>query len=415
LKYILLFQERAMQSKKILTLLLCVFFSMSFSVLAAAETDKKGIDDRPEREITMSVAFPGVQVPQGDEVSMDIVFHNRGKKDENVSVWIAEKPKEWKTKIKTYPFEVSSLNVPADSEKTLTFEAKPSEGIRPGDYDFRLEARTEDGRFEMAETIAVTVTAAEKTSRLSRGIKVTTLYPVLEGPVKGKFEFSLDVESQSGKDEVIDLSGQGPEAWDVRFKPAYETKYITSLQMKAGLSSKFSVEVGPPPSALPGEYPIRVRASTANASGETTLKVVLTGSYELKLSTPTGLLSLDARPGKAANVSIYVQNTGTAENRDITFTTFKPENWKVEFKPERVESLMPGDLKQVEVIITPYREALVGDYSVNLQVNGEQEATASMELRVTVKSSTAWGWIGIAIIAVVIGGLVVLFRFLGRR
>jgi uncharacterized membrane protein len=76
---------------------------------------------------------------------------------------------------------------------------------------------------------------------------------------------------------------------------------------------------------------------------------------------------------------------------------------------------MPNDLKQVEVILTPYKEALVGDYSVNLQVNGEQDSTASMELRVTVKSSTSWGWIGIAIIAIVIGGLVVLFRFLGRR
>jgi uncharacterized membrane protein len=404
-----------MQGKKYLNLLLCVLFTVSFAASATAESDKKGDDDRPEREITMSVAYPGVQVTQGDEVSMDIVFHNRGKKDENVSVWIAEQPKEWKTKIKTYPFEVSSLNVPADSEKTLTFEAKPSEGIRTGDYEFRLEARTEDGRFEMTQIIAVKVTAAEKTAKQSRGIKVTTLYPVLEGPVKGNFEFSLDVESQSGKDEVIDLSGQGPEAWDVRFKPAYETKYITSLQMKAGLSSKFSVEVSPPPSAMPGEYPIRVRASTANASGETTLKVVLTGSYELKLSTPTGLLSLDARPGKAANVSVYVQNTGTAENRNIGFTTFKPENWQVEFKPEKIESLMPNDLKQVEVILTPYKEALVGDYSVNLQVNGEQDSTASMELRVTVKSSTSWGWIGIAIIAIVIGGLVVLFRFLGRR
>lgn len=404
-----------MQRKKYVTSLLCVFLSMSFAVFAAAETDKKGDNDRPEREITMSVAYPGVQVTQGDAVSMDIVFHNRGKKDENVSVWVSDKPKEWQTKIKTYPFEVSSLNVPAGSDKTLTFEAKPAEGIRTGDYGFRVEARTEDGRFEMAQTVAVKVTAAEKTAKQSKGIKITTLYPVLEGPVKGKFEFSLDVESKSDKDEVLDLSGQGPEDWEIRFKPAYETKYISSLQMKVGLSSKFSVEVSPPLSTMPGEYPIRVRASTANASGETTLKVVLTGSYELKLATPTGLLSLDARPGKAANVSIYVENTGTAENKDVSFTTFKPENWKVEFKPERVESLKPNDLKQVEVIITPYQEALVGDYSVNLQVKGEQEATASMELRVTVKSSTAWGWIGLAIIAVVIGGLVVLFRFLGRR
>jgi uncharacterized membrane protein len=405
--------------KKLLILLVCAILTVSFTLLAAettmAETAKKEDNDGPEREITMTVAFPGVQVAQGEEVSMDVVFHNKGKRNENVSIRVAEKPKEWKTKIKTYPFEVSSINVPADSEKTLTFEAKPDEGTRPGDYEFRLEAGTDDGVFEMAQTISVKVVPAEKTQKASRGLTVTTLYPVLEGPVRGKFEFSLDIESKSGKDEVIDLSSQGPEGWDVRFKPAYETKYITSLQMKAGLSSKFSVEVGPPSSSMPGEYPVKVRASTANASGETTLKVILTGSYELKLATPSGLLSLDARPGKEANVSVYVENTGTAENKNIAFTTFKPENWKVEFKPETVESLMPDDLKQVEVIITPYKDALVGDYSVSLKADGEQESTSSMELRVTVKSSTSWGWIGIAIILVVIGGLVVLFRFLGRR
>jgi uncharacterized membrane protein len=38
-----------------------------------------------------------------------------------------------------------------------------------------------------------------------------------------------------------------------------------------------------------------------------------------------------------------------------------------------------------------------------------------MELRVTVRSSTAWGWIGIGVIVVVIAGLVTLFIRMGRR
>jgi len=36
-------------------------------------------------------------------------------------------------------------------------------------------------------------------------------------------------------------------------------------------------------------------------------------------------------------------------------------------------------------------------------------------MRVTVRASTAWGWIGIGIIVLVIVGLVVLFVGLGRR
>ena len=76
--------------------------------------------------------------------------------------------------------------------------------------------------------------------------------------------------------------------------------------------------------------------------------------------------------------------------------------------------MAPGELKQVEVTITPGEQALVGDYSVNLSIKGEK-VTKNLELRVTVKASTAWGWIGIGIIILVIAGLVTMFVKLGRR
>jgi uncharacterized membrane protein len=66
------------------------------------------------------------------------------------------------------------------------------------------------------------------------------------------------------------------------------------------------------------------------------------------------------------------------------------------------------------VTIVPAEQALVGDYSVGLNAQGEK-ATSDMELRVTVKASSAWGWIGIAVIVLVIAGLAWTFRRLGRR
>jgi uncharacterized membrane protein len=56
----------------------------------------------------------------------------------------------------------------------------------------------------------------------------------------------------------------------------------------------------------------------------------------------------------------------------------------------------------------------VGDYSVGVMVNGEK-SDKTIEMRVTVRASTAWGWIAIAIIVFVIAGLSALFIFLGRR
>jgi len=51
---------------------------------------------------------------------------------------------------------------------------------------------------------------------------------------------------------------------------------------------------------------------------------------------------------------------------------------------------------------------------VGLMVDGEK-SSKTVELRVTVKASTAWGWIGILIIVFVIAGLSALFIWLGRR
>ena len=64
--------------------------------------------------------------------------------------------------------------------------------------------------------------------------------------------------------------------------------------------------------------------------------------------------------------------------------------------------------------ITPADQALVGDYSVGVNVTGEK-STKNLEFRVTVRTSSAWGWMGIIIIVVVVAGLVFLFVRVGRR
>ena len=376
------------------------------------DTEKE--EKRPERLIEMAVEYPGIEVPIGEEVSMDIIFHNKGRSDENVDVWIANMPKGWEASIKTYRFTVTGVHVPSGEDKGLTFEARPDKKVKPGKYEFVIESQTRDGHFKMAQIIVVQVKREERGGQGARGVKLTTSYTVLRGPSVATFEFSVEVESRLDKDAVFDLFAQGPEDWGVNFKPAYETTYISSLRLQANQSKTVAVEVKPSSKAKAGDYPINIRVSSAEAKAEAKLQVILTGTYNLEAGTPNELLSLDARQGKPANMSIYVKNTGSATNHDITFMSFKPENWKIEFKPERIDALEPGDFKQVEVTITPYEEALVGDYSVSVDVQGEK-ASKPIEFRVTVKASTAWGWVGIGIIVLVIGGLTGLFRWVGRR
>jgi len=237
---------------------------------------------------------------------------------------------------------------------------------------------------------------------------------VLRGPTGGKFAFSLDIRSEMEGERTINLAAHAPEGWEVNFKPSFEEKYISSIRMKKLATQNVSVEVNPDPRVKAGEYPVKVMVTADGAKSEADLNVVITGTYEIMAGTANDVLSLETQRGKEANISIYVRNTGSASNQNISFVSFKPENWKVEFKPEKLEVVEPGDLKQIEVIIKPSDEALVGDYSVTLGVQGEK-VNKNIELRVTVKASMISAWIGIAIIVLVIAGLSVLFVKLGRR
>jgi len=245
-------------------------------------------------------------------------------------------------------------------------------------------------------------------------VSVDTSYPTLRGPSGDKFQFSLDVRNDTGQDAVFNFRATAPPGWETSFKPAYEAKQISSLQINANSSKTVEMEVTPPYRAQAGEYNFQVQVESPKAKAAKDLQVVLTGTYGLKVGTPSGLLSLVMERGKPGNITLLVQNTGSAPQREITFNALKPENWKVEFKPEKLQNVEPGALQQTEITITPGEQALIGDYSVSIETQGEK-ANEDLELRVTVKAASAWGWIGVGIIVLVVFGLALAFRLFGRR
>jgi uncharacterized membrane protein len=399
--------------KSVLFLSILIIFSVAGAAFVLAQSDKdKDVLPRPERGIAIYTEFSGVVVPPGEAVRMELTADNKGKTDENFVLKITQVPKGWRAFLKAPNFTVDAVPVPATKTRTLTFLAEPDKTVRPGNYQFQVDAQTEDGRFTSVQKINVTV--REKTAA-TEDFTVTTSYPVLQGQTDAKFEFSLEVNNKSEADRNFNLSAQAPVKWEINFKPAYEQKQISSFRIKGGSSQTVAVEVTPPKDAQSGSFPVVVGIASGEQKQDVKLTVVLTGIYKLDAGTPTGLLSLEALAGKPANMSLFVKNTGSAVNKNISFSSFKPENWKVEFKPEKVEALEPGAMKQIEVIITSAGQALVGDYSVGLSVDGEKGSSKTVEIRVSVKTSAAWGWVGIIIIVLVIAGLGGLFLWLGRR
>ena len=283
--------------------------------------------------------------------------------------------------------------------------------IPVGPHFVQAHGKTADGKLTSNHTLSVEV--QERTVGADN-IQLTAAYPVLRGQTDSKFEFSIEVMNKGETERTFNLGAVGPDKWEINFKPAYEQKQISSIRVKDGQSQTVAVEVTPSQNAASGEYPILVRIGSGESKAEVKLTVNLTGTYRLDAGTPNGILSLEAFGGKPVTFSLFVRNNGSAVNRNISFSSFKPENWETKFKPEKIESLAPGEMKQVEVTITPGPQSLVGDYSVGIITNGEK-SDKTVEMRVTVKASSAWGWIGIGIILVVIAGLSLLFIKMGRR
>lgn len=394
----------------LITFIIATFCLLGLS--AAQEKEQKEKDTRPERGFAIYTEYSGIFVPPGEPVRMELTVENKGKRDEDIALKLTTVPKGWKASIKGPNYLVNEIPVPGGKSRTLTFAAEAEKGMKPGSYLFQVDAQTADGKFTSSQKIDVTV--REKTA-FAEDITVTTSYPVLRGQTDSRFEFSLEINNKGETDRTINLGAQAPEKWETNFKPAYEQKQISSFRIKGGQSQTVAVEVAPPKDATSGTYPINVSVTSGEKKAEIKLSVILTGIYKLDAGTPTGLLSLDAFTGKPANMSLFVRNTGSAVNRNLTLSSFKPENWKVEFKPEKIDALEPGAMKQVEVTIIPAAQALVGDYSVGLSADGEKGSSKMVEIRVAVKTSTAWGWIGIIIIVAVIAALGGLFVWLGRR
>jgi uncharacterized repeat protein (TIGR01451 family) len=201
--------------------------------------------------------------------------------------------------------------------------------------------------------------------------------------------------------------------WDVSARPG-GVELAATVQVAANDSERVTVSAEPPINAPAGTYPIGVRATGEGQSAEAELAVEITGSYALTLDAPDGRLNASGTGGSVIEYPVVVTNDGTAPLVGVELSGTPPRGWEVAFEPETIEAIEPGAVAQAVARITPAANAVAGDYDVTLRASTDQ-ADDSIEVRTTVETSTLWGFVGLAIIGVVILGLVLVFRRYGRR
>ncbi len=243
-------------------------------------------------------------------------------------------------------------------------------------------------------------------------------YPEIRARAGQAFEFRADLNYQGdGEDSrTFDITWEAPEGWNVSVKPAAGQAEISALNLDPGSRENLSITATPLVRMQPDEYPITVivqdEESGLEAAAE--FKAIITAFYELDLRTKTGRLSTEINSGQDNRYNLLVENKGTAPIENLTLAATPPEGWNVDFEENEIEILEAGATKELVTTIRTQERTIAGDYMVTFNATSAN-STDSIDLRVTVLTPTIWGWLGVAIIVVVIGGVAVIFARLGRR
>jgi uncharacterized membrane protein len=119
--------------------------------------------------------------------------------------------------------------------------------------------------------------------------------------------------------------------------------------------------------------------------------------------------------GAKTPVDFLVGNAGSAPIHNLAFVTKKPnDKWQVDFRPDKIASLDPGQVQQIKMEILAPDRTIAGDYMLTLTANSPG-VNKSVDFRVTVSTPTIWNWVGFGIVGLVVIGLAIVFFRLGRR
>ena len=245
-------------------------------------------------------------------------------------------------------------------------------------------------------------------------------YPVLSGTATDSYSSYIEINYQGSDKKRFNLNATPPKDWYASIQSSSGVA-IAALEIgpaaEYGTTETVSVRFGPlyPNTVQPGDYITTLQVNSGDLKSSIDLTAKVTARYSLTLTIPTGIYSTQATAGSDNHFGFQVYNDGSANLESVTFSSTNPTEWTIKFDPPKIDSISPGVRQNVDVIINPPKgKTIAGDYMIGITAsakNGRDDA----DIRVTVLSPSIWGWVGIIIVLLVIAGLGVIFRVLGRR
>jgi uncharacterized membrane protein len=355
--------------------------------------------------ITLTTPFPAIAVAPGSSPSFDvsITTANAGR----VALAVGAVPTGWTAVLRGGGFTIDGIESPGGTAVTkVTLNVTVPADATAVTQHITVKGTTSSGS---SATLAVDVRVSPNAAG---EVKLTTDTPQLKGASDASFSFTLTLANDTPQDLPFSATATGPDGWTITSEIGSQAQ-AASVVVTAGSTSTVTITAKAATGAAAGDYPIAVDVTSGSQKAHADLKVTITGSYKLTMSTPSAALSMNANAGSASDVTLTLTNGGTADIPGAALTASAPTGWVVKFDPATID-VPANQTVQVVAHVTPSADAITGDYVTTMTATAPL-ATATADIRVTVQTSTFWGVLGIGLIAIVLLGLWLVFRRFGRR
>jgi len=354
------------------------------------------------QELRLYTPYTKISVPPGESIDYTIDVINNGTWVSTAEISITGLPKSWFHTLRSGGWNIQEISVLPGEKKTMNLTVEVPFEVNKGSYTFRVVANN-------FTVLPLTVNVSEQGTLKT---EFTADQANMQGHSSLTFNFRTKLNNRTGEKQMYALASNAPRGWTVVFKPNYQQ--ATSVEIEPNQSKDVSIEIKPPYNVKAGKYKIPVMASTSATSASLELEVDVTGTYEMELTTPNGLLSARITAGKQKRIGLIVRNTGSSDLTDVRISSSKPQGWEVTFTPDTIPFLVAGETAEVQAALKAYEKAIPGDYAVTFTAR-TPEVNSSASFRVSVETSMLWGWLGILIILGAVWLIYYLFRKYGRR
>ncbi len=348
-----------------------------------------------------------------------IKFSANGNKEE-VSVFVYEtfrgEPAELTMNVEDDSGPVNNAEIEIGDETFITnSEGSVEIEKEPGEYNIKVSKEGYE-----TETDTIELLDGEETSEMVRierssyyfdsELESTSLTVRFDS--QQPYEITIDNKGKLNDEYSLKLKGL-PTDWSHSFfKTSKQSVRTNNVEIDSGETKSVFFKAVPTYNSEPGEYNATLIVEGSGQTYKKNITIELIGNYQLDVNFSNYQVS--GKAGDTITTDVMIRNYGSAPITNINFEIDGPDGWETTIEPKRITNLNRGDQRRATLEIQIPEGTPSGEQRIGVKTNSDQ-VSSSTSLRVQVTQSSNTALIGIGVLAIAIGGVVVLMKRVGRR